>query len=192
VEFYLVRHGETDWNKQDRIQGWMDVGLNETGRAQARRTAGRLPDVSFDIFSSSLRRASETTDELVSHITVKNRSQYEGFRELNQGHWNGLRGDWVLQHDRNRYETWLSDPINRTPPKGESLEDVRVRVRNGLNRVVRESGGNQILIVAHKVVNSLITHLIADRSLDEVLEKLPDNAQVVSHTVSEDQFPLAE
>ncbi len=189
MEFYLVRHGETDWNQQGRIQGWLDVGLNEKGRVQARKVGERLPDRKFDVFTSPLRRASETSDEIVGTIDAGIREQIMEFRELNQGYWNGLRSEWVRENDRTRYETWLAEPHTRTPPGGESIKDVRNRVRKGLNDIATRAE-NSVLVVAHKVVNSLIIHLLGERPLSRVLDRLPDNAQIRSLTVSRDRFPL--
>lgn len=178
MDLHLVRHGETDWNRDGRIQGWIDVGLNDTGRRQARRAAGSLPeDKSFHLVSSPLRRARETADILAEQLPVEADCSRPEFKELNQGYWNGLKGSWLLENDSGRYEQWLEAPTATHPPGGESLEDVRDRVQTGLD-FLRETVESPCLLVAHKVVNSMILTLESDGSLESVLDTLASNAEV--------------
>lgn len=183
MELFLIRHGETDWNKDGRIQGWIDVGLNDKGRSQAKETAGELPDRRFELYSSSLRRATETVDILADYLSMRGRQHLDDLRELNQGYWNGLRGDWLSQQNYDTYRGWLDKPTRYVPPRGESLQDVRDRVSDALNLIENEAE-EPVLIVAHKVVNSMIMHLLADRDFKDVLDDLPENAQVQRITLN--------
>lgn len=183
MKIHLVRHGETDWNREGRIQGWIDVGLNDQGRRQARETARTLPDDSrFQLVSSPLRRASETAEILAGEVSVGQFLLRPEFRELNQGYWNGLRGSWLLEHDPDRYKQWTDSPLSTHPPGGESLREVRDRVAGGLE-FITEHVESPCLIVAHKVVNSLIRHLVERTALETVLDSLAGNAEVRTLTL---------
>ena len=85
---YIVRHGQTDWNVERRIQGWTDIPLNNTGKAQAAELKRKLKDIDFTLcFSSDLQRAVETarilTDSMDVHMDVR-------LRERNFGRWEGF------------------------------------------------------------------------------------------------------
>jgi broad specificity phosphatase PhoE len=81
----VARHGETDWNREGRWQGWADPALNETGRAQARHLAGELRDTAFDaVYSSDLRRAFETAEILAAPHKVPVVAD-PGLREIDVG-----------------------------------------------------------------------------------------------------------
>lgn len=187
MNFYLVRHAETSWNNEGRIQGWIDVSLNETGRLQARQISRKLPDKTFDIYSSPLRRAGETADILTEEVRYRSWDQLEELTELNQGYWNGLQKSWVEEHDSTRYEEWLRAPASTAPPSGESLQDALSRVEKAMNIIGHDAEG-PVLIVAHKVVNSLIVHLSEGGPLDTVLDSLPGNAQVKEITIPRDDL----
>src|SRR6185437_15592133 len=86
----IARHGETDWNREGRWQGWADPPLNDTGRAQAKQLAGELRDTPFDaVYSSDLRRAFETAEILAAPHDIPVVAD-PGLREIDVGSWSGL------------------------------------------------------------------------------------------------------
>ena len=86
----VARHGETDWNREGRWQGWADPPLNDTGRAQARRLAEELRETAFDaVYASDLRRAFETAEILAAPHAVPVVAD-AGLREIDIGSWSGL------------------------------------------------------------------------------------------------------
>ncbi len=177
VKLTLVRHGQTSWNRQSRIQGWIDVGLTEPGRRKARDLADQLSVSAVDrLVSSPLRRARETADIICQNSSLGEVRTDACFRELDQGYWNGLRGDTVRRLDGERYRAWQRDPLENPPPGGETLSTLKARIRNGLSSLKNPEG--TVHLVAHKVVNSMIMHLAGDRTLNSVLEDLPDNLAV--------------
>lgn len=187
MKLYLVRHGETPWNNQNRIQGWIEVGLTDRGQEQIRDLADHFPsDRPFDLAMSTLRRARESASILEQELTVQQQWNLEQFRELNQGHWNGLRSECLRQIDPRRFRRWHEDAIVNHPPGGESLPGVRRRVREGL-AFLQSRADHPVIVVAHKVVNSLIAHLAGEWSLDEVMTSLPSNAALYETEVSDVQ-----
>ena len=183
MKILLVRHGETDWNRDGRIQGWIDVGLNDEGRRQLEGLFPDLPDEPVDLFYSPLRRARESAEQLRPQLTCRRRRSIPQFRELDQGYWDGLRGEWLAQQGDDRYRRWIDSPLATSPPGGESLQTVRERVRDGLVEVLEESKGPAVVVV-HKVVINLIRHLAGECPFPEVLEALPANAEVLSISVN--------
>jgi broad specificity phosphatase PhoE len=135
----LARHGETDWNREGRWQGWADPPLNDTGRGQAQALAEQLHELSFDaVYSSDLRRASETAEIVAAPHELPVVAD-PGLREIDVGSWSGLT----------RAELEVRFP-NGDRPDGESREQHAARVLAAVERIAREhEGAARILLVTH-------------------------------------------
>lgn len=180
MQIFLVRHGETFWNKRGLIQGNVDVGLNQRGRTQAESLRANFPeDKTFDLATSPLRRARETAAVFKPDLRVQNHWVMNGLRELDQGYWNGLAGEKVASSlAPDSYHQWSADPVSNCPPAGENLSVVKERVNEVLD-FLSSRVENPLIIVAHKVVNSIVGHLAGKWELSEVLDSLPDNAALL-------------
>jgi probable phosphoglycerate mutase len=134
----LARHGETDWNRDGRWQGWADPPLNDTGRTQARALRDQLQETPFDaVYSSDLQRAHETAEIVAAphHVPV---IADEGLREIDVGAWSGLT----------RAEQEARFPgVER--PDGETREQHLARVLVAVERIARDHPGERLLIVSH-------------------------------------------
>lgn len=140
TDLYLVRHGETDWNRQRRIQGLTDIPLDETGRAQARSTGMLLSRRHWNgIFSSPLGRAVETASIIAAEVGLGEPTLVDALVERNYGQAEGL--DW-LEIER-RY------PRGTLVPGRESREQVGARVIPALMQLAAERPGESLLIVSH-------------------------------------------
>jgi broad specificity phosphatase PhoE len=134
----LARHGETDWNRERRWQGWADPPLNETGREQARALAEQLRDTPFDaVYSSDLRRAHETAEIVAAPHGVPVIAD-ERLREVDVGSWSGLLHTEIEE----RYPDGVR-------PDGETPEQHAERVRGAVADIARANPGKRILIVTH-------------------------------------------
>jgi broad specificity phosphatase PhoE len=134
----LARHGETDWNREGRWQGWADPPLNETGREQARRLAEQLRSTPFDaVYSSDLRRAHETALIVAEPHRVPVVAD-PGLREIDVGSWSGLT----------RAEIDERFP-NSERPDGETRAEHLARVLHAVERIARAHAGERILVVSH-------------------------------------------
>jgi broad specificity phosphatase PhoE len=141
-----VRHGETDWNVEQRFQGHLDIPLNSIGYRQARTLRARLAGIRFDAaYSSPLRRALATAEIIADDLPV---SVDGRLIEIHHGSWQGrtkkdLAGQWPFE-----WERWNTEPQRFTPPGGEAADSVRVRVEDFLSAMQ----GTTILCVSHGVV----------------------------------------
>ena len=143
---YFVRHGETDWNRDGRIQGQSDPPLNEAGRTQARVLAGVLAPVSFEAaYSSDLVRASETATILLAgrNITI---SATAGLRERDFGSWEGRLVPELWAEGLLPDRTW---PDVNAPHGGESVSDLEHRVIVVVSAIAAAHANNTILVVSH-------------------------------------------
>lgn len=146
VRLYLIRHGETDWNKDSRYQGQRDIPLNATGRAQAQRNgeemARRLPDIaSADFISSPLTRAQETMRILRSALQLPPAAYATDARlmELNYGHWEGHLASELPASDPEGLERKAADPFGWRPRGGESYADLMLRCLPWLETLTRDT-----------------------------------------------------
>jgi broad specificity phosphatase PhoE len=147
----LARHGETDWNREGRWQGWADPPLNETGRAQARALATELAGTPFDaVYSSDLRRARETAEIVAAPHGIEVVVD-PALREIDVGSWSGLT----------RTEISERFPDGRRPD-GETHEQHAARVRAAVSRLARSHPDGRILLVSHGGTIRSVHDLISD------------------------------
>lgn len=146
-----TRHGQTDWNRERRIQGWAPVGLNETGREQVADLAQRLRGTyAVDrIVSSDLQRTFETAEILADVLDVGEVEQDRAFRERDLGVLQGLLYDEALAYHGEESATSLTSLAGR-PEGGESLGDLAERVREGIDRLGSAVGPEEtVVLVTH-------------------------------------------
>jgi broad specificity phosphatase PhoE len=137
----LVRHGETDWNRERRVQGHSDTPLNVTGRAQAQRLAEDLAGEHIDaVYSSDLARAYETA-RIVADARGLDVTALRDFRERHIGTWEGMTDDEVLQ----RFPHATSGPWG----DAETVDEMADRVYGALQRIADSHPGGRVLVVSH-------------------------------------------
>jgi broad specificity phosphatase PhoE len=157
----LVRHGETDWNRDGRWQGHSDTQLNDSGREQARRVARELGAVDA-IYSSDLARARETADIIAAQLGGLEVKVDERLRERSFGAWEGrtapeIEADFAEQHAR-----WRAGD-GAGADDAEPFAAFGERVRDFLDDVLARHPGETVLVVAHggpiRVIHALASGL---------------------------------
>ncbi len=137
----LARHGETDWNRERRVQGHTDTPLNEAGRAQARDLAAALAAERFAaVYTSDLARAHETAAIVVSGRGVEP-VVLAGLRERHFGTWEGLTETEVLARFPGAQRGHWGD--------GETAQEMTERVLRALRSIVAAHPGGRVLAVSH-------------------------------------------
>lgn len=136
---FLVRHGRTLVNAENRLQGRIDHSLDEVGRRQSIKIAGALRNIDR-VISSPLLRAKETAAAFNQKIDVEPR-----FIELDYGDFDGILQNEVPEEV---WKNWRSD-INYRPPNGESLAELNSRVCQVLNEIADESRERNVVVVSH-------------------------------------------
>jgi probable phosphoglycerate mutase len=143
----LARHGETDWNRDNRFQGHADPPLNETGRAQAAELAAALADESLAaVYSSPLLRAFETA-EIAAAPHGLAPVPVEALREVDVGSWQGLTRAEIEERFPAQFARWLA--YEQGWDDGETYEEMSVRVVAALFELAAAHEGDQILAVSH-------------------------------------------
>jgi len=145
-----VRHGETAWNVDSRIQGQLDVGLNDNGRWQARRVGEALAAEPISaVYSSDLGRAHQTAQTIAEAAGI-DVVPTEGLRERGFGLFEGKTFDEIHQTWPEHAQNWRRRIPEWKPPEGgESLLELRERVTRTLTELAARHPGEQIVVVAH-------------------------------------------
>lgn len=189
VTLFLVRHGETDWNKDSRYQGQRDIPLNATGRAQAQRNGERLRDLlpqlaAADFVSSPLSRAKETMEILRASLSLPT----DGFAfdarlmELHYGHWEGNLASELPRTDPEGVAGKAADPFGWRPRGGESYEDLEKRCIPWIAALERDT-----LAVTHGGVTRVIRGALLglERRLVPILAVPQDKVLVLKEAAAQ-------
>ncbi|MBL0718802.1 histidine phosphatase family protein [Piscinibacter sp. Jin2] len=145
----VIRHGETDWNVGSRIQGQIDIGLNDRGRWQAARLAEALRDEPIDaIYASDLQRAWHTAEALAAVGLPQPRAE-PGLRERHFGIFQGLAWDEIAEQHPEAHRRWKTRDPAFGPEGGESLEVFYARVTAVAERLLAPHPGQTVALIAH-------------------------------------------
>jgi broad specificity phosphatase PhoE len=143
----LARHGESDWNRSKRWQGFADRPLTERGREQARELAARLDDTELDaIYSSDLQRARETA-EIVAAVKGLTVEPTPDLREVDVGSWSGITRAEAEERFPEGYGRWLNGGEGWND--GETYQRMSERVVGAILRIAKRHESGRVLVVAH-------------------------------------------
>jgi broad specificity phosphatase PhoE len=156
----LARHGETEWNRLGRWQGHADPPLNATGRRQAETLAAQLEgDGIAAVYSSDLRRASETARIVADHLGLQ-MTEEPALREIDVGSWSGLTRDEVRERFPEGFARWLVGEIGHD---GETREELTDRVVAAVEEIAAAHPGQHVLVVTHGgAIRALRRHAAGD------------------------------
>lgn len=158
TQFWLIRHGETDWNVEQRLQGWRDIALNQRGKQQAQSigTFLKAQNIEFDaVLSSDLQRAVQTAQIIFTESKTP-LIQDPQLRERNYGIYEGEPWKKMLQLvDHPAPEINLRDP-DLFIPNGESLIVFHDRIVQTFNRIAKERPNQHLAVIAHGGVIDMV------------------------------------
>ena len=156
TRIYLVRHGQTAWNKEEIFRGRTDVPLNETGLREAQLAGEYFREMDIHaVYSSPLLRARETAQKIaeVQRLEVR---PLQGIIDMCFGAWEGQSLKEVQEKDGERFQQWKNGPHLVKIPGGETLDEVRERAMGALEDTIQSHSGKTLLFVSHRVVNKVI------------------------------------
>lgn len=174
-KLYLIRHGESEWNLQNRFTGWVDVDLTEKGVMEAKKAGKLLLGMEFDyLFTSVLKRAIKTADIILNELGI-NEIPTERNEALNERHYGDLQGlnkaETAQKYGDEQVHIWRRS-YDTPPPNGESLKDTKARVLPYWHSKIEPllKSGKNVLIVAHgNSLRSLIMDL-EELSSEKIME----------------------
>ena len=174
MELILVRHGETIWNREGRVQGFSDIDLSDVGVQQARQLALSLKDAPIlAIYSSPLIRA-QSTARIINEYHHAPLYIEPGLMEMDQGDFEGLTFQELMACEKDFLQKWMSDPASVQMPNGESFIELQGRAWKVIEGIVAQSGS--ALVVSHNFTIAAILCKIKGISLSQFRKVCVDTA----------------
>jgi broad specificity phosphatase PhoE len=169
LQIALIRPGTTDYDVEGRIQGTLDIPLNEQGLADAAQIAEQLRDKGVEVLYAPTSEPARHTAEIVGETLGIKVKKLNKMQNLNHGLWQGMLVDDVQHKQPKVYRQWLEQPENVCPPEGEMLAEADARVRAALAKLLkRHREGGAIGLVVPEPLLSLARRSIAHGELGDL------------------------
>jgi probable phosphoglycerate mutase len=168
TKLLLVRHGESVWNVEGRVQGQADVPLSDLGALQALALARALGERDLTaVYASPLMRALQTARAMCGPHELTPIIE-RALREINLGAWQGRTGAELEADLETGYRAWKRSPVTFAPPGGETLDQATARAVQAVKAAATAYPGAMIAIVTHSIVGRLLLCSLLQAGLDLV------------------------
>ena len=167
MKLFLVRHGETSWNKEKKFPGWeSEISLTQRGQQQARLTASGLAGYSnvVSIYTSPLPRAKETAEIIAQHLGLP-LLESPFLKDWNMGILTGMTARQAKSQFYQKWLTYINTPTKFSIEKGENFAQLKARLIKGLNLIVSTRHGD-VIIICHADPIKIIVGLFLRMALD--------------------------
>jgi phosphoserine phosphatase len=168
LEIVLIRPGSTDYDVQERIQGSLDIPLNEQGTAEVAQVVELLRDKKLEVVYSPGSQPSFETAEIIAKALGIKRKKIERLESLNLGLWQGMLVEEVRHKQPKVYRQWQEQPENVCPPDGEMLSQADDRVRTALVKLLKRHKEGVIGLVVPEPLLSLARRFITHGELGDL------------------------
>ena len=160
LQIVLICPGSTDYDTQERIQGTLDVPLNEQGNTEVAQVIDGLRQQEIEaVYASACEPAQQTGKAVAKAIDVKFK-KLDHMQNLDHGLWQGMRVKDVRNKQPKVYRQWQEQPETVCPPQGETLAEAEQRVRTCLTKLVKRHKNGVIALVVPEPLLSLIRHFV--------------------------------
>ncbi|MDO5712909.1 MAG: histidine phosphatase family protein [Tissierellia bacterium] len=192
MKIYLVRHGETTWNQEERLQGWLNSPLSKKGKKDAEKLSKSLKNIPFDLaYSSDQGRAIDTAKIILEDRDIPIIKKVQ-LRELALGPWEGMTFTEVQEKDKDRFGIYFTDPSAHSLPNTEDYHDLLRRIHLFLEELKKRKE-EHILIVSHGVTIQGIINTIEGRPLKKFWEEpLVSGASLTLIEKNQKEFEIKE
>jgi broad specificity phosphatase PhoE len=168
LQIVLIRPGSTDYDVQQRIQGSLDMPLNEQGAAEVAQTVEHLRDKGIETVYAPVSQPSRQTAEVIAKALGIKLKKIERLQSLNQGLWQGMLVEDVRHKQPKVYRQWQEQPENVCPPEGEMLSEADERVRAALVKLLKRHKEGVIGLVVPEPLLSLARRFITHGDLGDL------------------------
>ncbi len=170
VQIVLVRPGSTDFDQQGRIQGTLDIPLNEQGTLEVQRTIEDIRALGIvAVYHGPCQAAEETATAIAEAVSAKLK-KIDILRNIDHGLWQGMLIEDVKRKQPKVYRQWQEQPETICPPQGEMLSDALERVRSCLTKVLKKHKQGTIALVVPEPLASVVHGCLAPRENGESLK----------------------
>jgi probable phosphoglycerate mutase len=190
TRIHIVRHGETQWNVEGRMQGHLDSPLTELGRSQARQVRDKIEQIDV-VYSSPSVRAVETA-EIILNGTQQPINIIPDLKEINLGIWEGMHKTSVEAEHPLEHKAFWSQPSKFSLNQAETFQDVQNRGVKALLDIVCRNRGKSILLVSHTVTIKVILAYFENRPIDRVWDPpfIKNGSYSVIEETNDDQLKV--
>lgn len=184
----LLRHGQSEWNLQNRFTGWVDVNLSPNGIEEATSAINLLKDIKIDyVFTSVLQRAIHTASIILQDIDPNNDIPIQRSQALNERHYGDLQGlnkaEVGEEYGKEQLHIWRRS-YDTPPPNGESLKDTKDRVLPYYKEYIEPllKQGKNVLVSAHGNSLRALVMYLEDISKEEITQlNIPTGKPYIYH-----------
>jgi phosphoserine phosphatase len=167
MNLILIRHGETEWNRVGRCQGFADVDLNNNGKRQIEELAKSLRNESISaVYSSDLKRAADTAKAIAEYHKLSVDFDPD-LREMNQGDLEGLTFVEIRERYAQLLNEWGENPQGVRLPGGESLKELQERAWRAIERIYKRHTQETVVVVSHQFTISILLCKFTGVGLEE-------------------------
>lgn len=178
MQLILIRHGESVWNEEGKVQGTSNPDLSKRGVQQAEMLAAKFNELKHTVYSSPLSRAHSTAKIITRSHNIPINICHD-LREIELGEWEGKHFSQLQQEYPEMIKLWYSEPLCVAVPGGETVLEFRDRVVSAMERIVKQHEQDEkIMVVAHGgVISIYIAHLL-EMNLNRIWFMALKNASV--------------
>ena len=174
MQLILIRHGETLWNKENRVQGLSDIELSDAGIEQARKLALSLKDEPIGAFHSSPLKRAQQTAEIINRFHGRSIETHPELMEMDMGDFEGVSFKELMTRENEFIRRWVAKPASVRMPNGETLAELQSRAWIAFDRIL--SREENAVIVSHNFTIAAILCRLRKISLQEFRSTCVDNA----------------
>ena len=186
MKIYLVRHGETDWNLANKIQGQTDTPLNDNGKKQAQELAEKVSREMGkvrSIYSSRQKRALDTA-RIIGRELMLTPIVHQGLEEICLGRWEGYTWKQVREVFPEEYQNWHQNRRYQAPPEGESYQQLLNRLLPALDDIIKTEG-QDTLVVTHSAVIMTLMSYVYDTPFEDMAKNYKTGNAVIVELASD-------
>ncbi len=160
TELLLIRHGQTDWNREKKVMGRQPISLNSVGREQVLKLQGYLNAVKIDAFYSSPVKRTWETSEIICKDRDLEICAADELAEIDYGEWENMTFSEIHRDKKDAWHTYKTNPEELSIPGGESMPEVKARVGSLLNKILEKHTGERVALVSHAdVLKVALVHI---------------------------------
>lgn len=179
LTLYLIRHGQTEWNLEHRMQGSLNSDLTDLGKSQAEKLSTSLSALNFDrIYCSTATRAIQTAELVFPNQKL---ALSEDLREIGMGTWEGQTYDQIAATDPQAWYNFFNAPFDYQPSaNGESFKGLENRLRHFLEVENLSEKSGRIAIVSHRItLRMLLSICLADKAVFSDIDLKPTSVSIL-------------
>ncbi|MDO5517333.1 MAG: histidine phosphatase family protein [Clostridium sp.] len=171
---YLIRHGQTEWNLESRMQGHKNSPLTELGIKQAEKLHHRLVNENFDLIYCSDSSRAQHTAEIIRGNADTEINLNSALIEINMGNFEGMKQSEIISKYPENWNNFWHDPASYIPSgNGEYYDDLKNRLIPAINEIISSNIGKKIVIVTHRIALKVIMAYFNGQSINDIA-KNPD------------------